>query len=92
MGRVAMLAGDDETPRPLVVIVEHRSNLGLLLAMLAGQKVLICAKPDEPPEPDIAKILERIAPPICAEDFEFSEPLPSRSKSKHERRRARGWE
>lgn len=86
-----MLAGDDERPRPIVVMLDHRSSVWPLLAMLAQQCALIVAKPGEPPAPDLAKILERIAPPICAADFEFSEPRPSRSKSKRERRRARGW-
>ena len=86
-----MLAGDDERLRPIVVMLDNRSSVGLLLAMLAQQGALIVAKPDEPPAPDIAKILERIAPPICADDICHIEPKAPRSKSKHERRRARGW-
>lgn len=74
------------------IIVENRSTFGLLLAILSGQNVLICAKPDEPADIDVAKMIERIKPAIvCAEDLHITDLRPSRSKSKHERRKSRGW-
>jgi len=75
-----------------ILIVERSSTFGLLLAILSGQNVLICAKPDEPADIDVAKMIERIKPKIvCEDDLHPSDARPSRSKSRRERRKARGW-
>lgn len=88
-----MLAGDDERPRLVVAAGGAGVAEFLMRALVELQRdsLIVLAKADDPPEPSIDLVIERFASPICAADFEFSEPRPSRSKSKHERRKARGW-
>lgn len=88
-----MLAGDDERPR-LVVAAGGAGVAELLmraLAELQRDSPIVFANADDPPEPNIDLVIERFASPIRAADFEFSDARPSRSKSKHKRRKARGW-
>ena len=79
---------------PIVVIIEgNESSISLhMLALIAHAQVTNQAPyVITPPEIDVDAILELMPPIVTRNDFGMFREKNTRSKSKQERRKARGW-